>query len=76
MAAGSVLKGLTLKRHDQLAQNADVLGLCLVGKRVLRGGHRGLCTGNLTRGLQEYSEKIFLITTQADHPLLVGAVVD
>lgn len=64
MAAGSVLKGLTFKRHDQLAQNADVLGLCLVAKRVLRGSHRGLCTGNLSRGLQEYSEKIFLITSE------------
>lgn len=64
MAAGSVLKGLTFKRHDQLAQNADVLGLCLVGKRVLRGRHRGLCTGNVARGLQEYSEKIFLVTSE------------
>ena len=61
MAAGSVLKGLTFKRHDQFAQNADVLGLCLVGKRVLR---RGLCTGNLARGLQEYSEKVFLVTSE------------
>ena len=61
----SFVKRNQWKKDRQIAENADILGVCLLGKHVPRASYRALCSGSVVRGLPEYSQKkIFVITSE------------
>lgn len=56
--------GTKTRKEVKIAEKADVLGVCLIGKRIPSGSYRAVCSGSVVRNLLKYhSEKVFVITS-------------